>query len=407
MKKISNIHLSFFPLASPNWIGGEIYQTNLLSAIQSVNKINRPKISLIVKEDTPADYGLRLKKFADEIIQIESRSPSRLQSLLNKLDNRISKSNLFPDYINKYKEAPVSSFLRSRGVDVVFGMFLKAKNFRIPTLSWIPDFQHIHLPEMFSQKEISDRTFIIQQSCTYATRVIVSSECARQDLIEMAPYASPKIIALPFVSHLPKNVYEPNPKYVCKKFKLPAKFFYLPNQFWKHKNHYTVIEALRILHKNRPEISVVCTGPITDYRNPNYFRELLEKRKEYGLLGSFIILGMVPRDDLFQLMRQSMAVLQPSLFEGWSTTVEESKSLGKKIILSDIPVHREQNPLGANYFDASDPDSLADILIDIYENTQPGPDLVLEKAARKALPVRVKLFANEFISIIKLASDTV
>ena len=69
---------------------------------------------------------------------------------------------------------------------------------------------------------------------------------------------------------------------------------------------------------------------------------------------------MVPREDLYQLIRQSLAVLQPSLFEGWSTTVEEAKSIGKQIILSDLPVHREQVESGARFFDANDPNSLAE-----------------------------------------------
>lgn len=44
------------------------------------------------------------------------------------------------------------------------------------------------------------------------------------------------------------------------------------------------------------------------------------------------------------LMKHAIAIINPSLFEGGSTTVEEAKSLLKVIILSGIPVHREQNP---------------------------------------------------------------
>ena len=63
---------------------------------------------------------------------------------------------------------------------------------------------------------------------------------------------------------------------------------------------------------------------------------------------------MLPRAHVFRLMRQSLAVLQPSLFEGWSTSVEEAKSVGKRMILLDIPVHREQDPPRALFFDPRD-----------------------------------------------------
>ena len=35
-------------------------------------------------------------------------------------------------------------------------------------------------------------------------------------------------------------------------------------------------------------------------------------------------------------------LINPSLFEGWSTTVEEAKLFDKKMILSDIKVHNDQ-----------------------------------------------------------------
>ncbi len=37
-----------------------------------------------------------------------------------------------------------------------------------------------------------------------------------------------------------------------------------------------------------------------------------------------------------------MAIIQPSYFESWNTTVEDAKLLGKYIILSNLTVHKEQ-----------------------------------------------------------------
>lgn len=47
------------------------------------------------------------------------------------------------------------------------------------------------------------------------------------------------------------------------------------------------------------------------------------------------MLGLVPRSDVIALMRYSISLINPSFFEGWSTTVEEAKSMGKQIILSE------------------------------------------------------------------------
>lgn len=65
--------------------------------------------------------------------------------------------------------------------------------------------------------------------------------------------------------------------------------------------------------------------------------------------------------------RQAVANINPSLFEGWSTTVEEAKAIGKPVALSGILVHREQNPGQARYFPAHDGVAPAEILWDMWD----------------------------------------
>jgi hypothetical protein len=57
------------------------------------------------------------------------------------------------------------------------------------------------------------------------------------------------------------------------------------------------------------------------------------------------------------------------LFEGWSTVVEDAKSLNKFIFLSDIPVHREQNPLNVCYFNPYEEIDLTQKLLSIKPTT--------------------------------------
>jgi glycosyltransferase involved in cell wall biosynthesis len=123
-----------------------------------------------------------------------------------------------------------------------------------------------------------------------------------------------------------------------------------------------------------------------------------------GIRNNLVVLGMLPHAHLHQLMRQSLAVLQPSLFEGWSTTVEEVKSIGKRIIISDIPVHREQNPPRASFFSAQDAQQLAEILVKTFDEAKPGPDLALESQARAQLPARIEEYGRSFLEIVNEAT---
>ncbi len=105
-------------------------------------------------------------------------------------------------------------------------------------------------------------------------------------------------------------------------------------------------------------------------------------------------------------MRQALCVLNPSLFEGWSSTVEEAKSLGKSLLLSALPVHREQNRAGTLFFDHQDPEDLAIKLETIWQDGSPGPDLRLEAMARQALPERLRQFGEAFLSIVSEVATT-
>ena len=50
--------------------------------------------------------------------------------------------------------------------------------------------------------------------------------------------------------------------------------------------------------------------------------------------------------------------------------------------MSDIPVHREQNPDDATYFDPDSPEELADLIEGEWPHSEPGLDLAREQRAR-------------------------
>ena len=77
-------------------------------------------------------------------------------------------------------------------------------------------------------------------------------------------------------------------------------------------------------------------------------------------IGSYIrFLGFIDRAELLRLMKDATAVIQPSLFEGWSTVVEDAKAMAQTIILSSLDVHLEQAGDKALYFDPLDEHELA------------------------------------------------
>jgi len=234
---------------------------------------------------------------------------------------------------------------------------------------------------------------------------MLSSQDALCDLQKKIPEAVEKARVVPFVAQIPGDVYNVDPMTVCDQYHLRKKFFFLPNQFWVHKNHTVVVEALSLLKSHRDDIVVVCTGNPSEFRKKDYYGQLVATIHERGLDEMMVLLGMVPYEHIFQLMRQSLAVLQPSLFEGWSTTIEEAKSLGKGVIASNLSVHMEQDPPESKFFAPHDPQVLAEILATEFDRKQPGPDVIFEKNARECLPARTQKFAEQFLRVANEVSD--
>jgi len=125
------------------------------------------------------------------------------------------------------------------------------------------------------------------------------------------------------------------------------------------------------------------TGLPADYRDPDNenISRLLQAVAIAGLAEQVKILGMVPESDLNNLMRCAALIIQPSRFEGWSTPVQETKALGRPLICSDIPVHHEQAPNALGFFACDRSDVLADLLADIWNHLNAGPDPQNEKKA--------------------------
>ena len=270
-------------------------------------------------------------------------------------------------------------------------------------IAWIADFQHLHLPEMFDQKEINYRNEGFSTLIKKNRLVVLSSQAAIEDFVKFAPEYAYKARKLHFTAIPDPAVYDisdEEAEELRKKLNLPEKFFYVPNQFWKHKNHIVVFKAIAMLKKKGIDIHVAFSGNTFDVRFPDYFNELMNFCKENGIEDNVHILGLIPLREVFYLMRYCIAMINPSKFEGWSSSVEEAKSIGKTIILSALPVHYEQNPPGGIFFPVEDPVFLSGVLSRCWSTMQPGPDAELERAAKEALPLRIKEFGLQFRDIV-------
>jgi glycosyltransferase involved in cell wall biosynthesis len=267
-----------------------------------------------------------------------------------------------------------------------------------PYAGWIPDFQHVYLPHFFDQNEIR-QTEIKYRAIAQAPLVVLSSRMALDDFISIYPERASNGRVLNFVSYAEPAYFEGAPIAIQRKYDLPDAFFLVSNQFWAHKNHELVIDAVAELNKKGVKPCVVCTGNTKDHRAPGFFDQMVERIRGAGISDRFRFLGLISRSDQMNLMRRCLAVIQPSLFEGWSTVVEDARGLGKPMLLSDFPVHLEQNPPNSFFFPRNNPIALAECMRHAMLTLLPGPDSVAEDAARSSNAAAMRNYARSFLAI--------
>ncbi|WP_164921540.1 glycosyltransferase family 4 protein [Rhodopirellula baltica] len=356
-----------------DWQGGRNYIQNLLTALQTLD----------------AD------SLNFEVVEVPSHE-SKSNSVLTRLKNRFHT-------IRGIHQPQLHAELVKQGIDFAYYCATgDREKVGYQSAHWIADFQSLVRPEFspddYSVKAQSYFRSVLRDS----QQVVLSSNASQNDCRKLFPEYVSKTAVLPFrVATFPQLIEQSLPSLpeLKKRFDLPDKFFIVCNQFWAHKNHETIFKAVEMLSKKNKSTCVVCTGQWKDLRNRNHQETIDRLLEKPSIKQGIRLVGKIPFDSLLGLIRHSHAVIQPSHFEGWNTSVEESHCLGKTILLSDIPVHREQACPTAQYFDPTSYESLAKLMCNSLDEATTGFDAGREQMAVDRYTVKIKEFARAFLNL--------
>lgn len=348
----------FIAQSTKSWMGGVYYIKNqivqLLSYVPARKKI---RIYLYTNEECAREY-MQLSNYANvSILYMEKISTKSFVQICK----------MIPDL-----DADIAYLVWKYNISYIFPYFPKEKVNKIlflkKSISWIPDFQHVHIPQIFSKKEIAYREREFKEVAYGHEKLVLSSQDAYMDYIKKYPNCGENIYIIPFCSALDKKIVQKNNvEKVKAKYGIRGNYFIICNQFWMHKNHMFAFKALKKALETSPDIVIVCTGKLSDYRNRNYIYEIKEYIANNGMQKNVFLLGLIDKADQIQLIKGAIALIQPSLFEGWGTSVEDAKTLNKKILLSDIPVHHEQMNHNCQLFSTVSPEELAKLILQLWE----------------------------------------
>lgn len=281
----------------------------------------------------------------------------------------------FPNLkIMEYNDSKKSliKILQEKNIDIIFPSIASlGKNFPIPWIGYIYDFQHKYYPNFFTKKTCKARDKDFSKILDEAKSIIVASKSVKNDIQKYYPNNKCRIYVTPFEPIVRDKWL--NKERDISKYNLPKKYFLISNQFWIHKNHKTAFKALSLLNniKDFEDIQIVCTGNMYDSRNPNYLNELKLLIEKLGIKNNVHLLGYIPKIDQIEILKQSIGLIQPTLFEGGpgGGSTAEALSLGKKVVLSNIPVNKEIKNDSVYFFEAKSEIDLKDKLIEVLNES--------------------------------------
>jgi glycosyltransferase involved in cell wall biosynthesis len=334
--KIRHINVGIDFLWTDEGNSGRVnYIYSLVNALATLPSIDQPELVVFHLEGSPIErlvqtgYSrLKFQKLTDGCI---SRfTPTRL--IVNKLSRMVTGRNLLSVLV------PVPAGI----VDFVIPCEHREVFRNVPRrIHWIVDFNCYHLPHLFPGDSLQENKSHIEQIVALGEELMFSSQDSLNDFRSFFPEASNQTHVLRFAVGLP-DVCGLDRSFLIKKYAIREKYFVTPNTFWAHKNHQALIRAMQRCVEWGCDFDLVLTGKLVTHFGDGYASEIRRMVEEAGLGRRVHFLGLLDRNEQISLLRHSTAIIQPSRFEGWSTVVEEAKSLGRPLIVADIPIHREQ-----------------------------------------------------------------
>ncbi|SMO50434.1 Glycosyltransferase involved in cell wall bisynthesis [Saccharicrinis carchari] len=363
----------------PTWMGGITYILNLIKTFNYLSEEEKPDITLY--------YSEPLKKYIGNIDYPHITFVPYPEKKIAKgyLMSWLKRKNLFTDEL-----------IERDGLDAIYPVRdcpVKSRT-KARVIAWYADLQHKIYPEFFTRSTLLHRTLRLNLMLRNATDMVVSSRAVKDDFDRFFKIRKQLGFHIYHFVSINDEFKSLDINELRKKYELPEKYFMVSNQFHKHKNHKVVLLALARLKEQGIHKHLAFTGRFPSATDSPYLAELHQIINHNNLHSQISLLGIIPRNDQMQLMNHCQAVVQPSLFEGWSTVIEDAKSLQVPVIASDLKVNMEQLEDKGEYFKPHDYKGLASMLANF-------PDRNKREQIYPPHTERVKGAARELLNIFK------
>jgi len=228
-----------------------------------------------------------------------------------------------------------------------------------------PEFPEVRWNREFEAREKSYRALLPR-----ATAIFVDSGLGKKNVVHRYGIDEGRVHVMPFQAAAATRESPSSDSRssidVRMKYNLDVPYVFYPAQFWAHKNHVYLLEGLRVLEQRYSlRIGAIFSGG--DQGNLVYVKSYVRK---LNLEDRVRFVGFVDNQEIPEFYRQSLALVIPSYFGPTNLPPLEAFELSVPVLYSDKAGLRDQVGDAALLIDLNDPDSLADHLKNLIDDSQ-------------------------------------
>ena len=291
--------------------------------------------------------------------------------------------------------------LRDYHLDLWFYPFMALKPYPagLPAVVTIPDMQHEEFPDFFADSVLAWRRFNYFRSASEADKVITLSEYSKIQIVKYLAADPLKVHAIhldgaPLDDH--RAMGGDNACTILKKYDLTPGYLYYPANNWAHKNHRNLFRALSIIKRSVGSCPrLVLTGAFVD-EGQDWTADL----NRLGIIDDVKKLGFISRKEMAAIYRHSLALVFPSLYEGFGMPVIEAMRSDCPVLCSNATSLPEIGGDAVVYFDPTSPENIAEKILKLGRDDQIRQQMI-KRGRRKAEQFSWRRTAEKTLSVFR------
>ena len=322
----------------PSQKSGGVFQFTLSIAESLINHTDPKKFKYCIihyASHNPKN-DLDIKTGAAKFISIPQKSIAWPRKILHFLNLVVFNSSRLADN--------TSEIFKNTAIDLLIYPTPFTYDFvrGIPSIAYLPNMMHRyypHFPEFPFMARIT-RDIVYRYYACKAAIYASDSEQGIEDIHKFLGVSLKKARVIPFIPagyiYKHRGMTAENIEVTLKKYDLPEKFIFYPAQFWHHKNHLRLIQALDIIKKKYgTEINLVLAGN-AEGKYKKIAQLAFSEAEKLGIASQITHLGYVSDSEMVALYKKSLALVNPSLLGPTGIPFVEAIVLGTPIIGPNI-----------------------------------------------------------------------